>query len=54
MFGITVAQGTPFFIKQGSTMARKMGSYFQIPPASLLAFSTISALVFIIIYDRFK
>lgn len=53
IFGITLAQGTTFFIKQGSTMDRSMGPHFQIPPASLLAFSSISALVFIAVYDRF-
>lgn len=52
IFGITVAQGTTFFIKQGITMDRSMGPHFKIPPSSLLAFSTIAALVFIAIYDR--
>ncbi|KAH9324466.1 hypothetical protein KI387_004644, partial [Taxus chinensis] len=51
IFGITVAQSTTFFIKQGNTMDRNMGPHFQIPPASLLAFSSISILIFISIYD---
>ncbi|GLJ42398.1 hypothetical protein SUGI_0878200 [Cryptomeria japonica] len=51
IFGIIVAQTTTFFIKQGSTMDRSMGPHFQIPSASLIAFSTIPILIFISIYD---
>eukprot|EP01018_Ginkgo_biloba_P005000 Gb_01342 [translate_table: standard] len=52
MFGVTVAQGTTFFIKQGNTMDRSMGPHFQIPSASIMAFSAISTLVGVAIYDR--
>jgi peptide/histidine transporter 3/4 len=34
-------------------MDRSIGSHFQVPPVSLVAFSTISGLVFMSIYDRF-
>eukprot|EP01018_Ginkgo_biloba_P006618 Gb_10650 [translate_table: standard] len=52
IFGVTVAQGTTFFIKQGNTMDRGMGPHFQIPPASIMAFSAISTLVSVAMYDR--
>lgn len=54
IFGIAaVSQNTTFFIKQGGTMDRSMGSHFQIPPVSLGVFSAISGLAFITIYDRY-
>lgn len=34
-------------------MDRRIGPHFLVPPVSLLAFSTISGLVFVTIYDRF-
>ena len=53
-FGMdTLSQSTYFFINQGSTMDRRIGPHFLVPPVSLLAFSTISGLVFVTIYDRF-
>ncbi|XP_022979365.1 protein NRT1/ PTR FAMILY 5.2-like [Cucurbita maxima] len=45
-------QAHTLFIKQGRTLNRSFGSNFQIPPASLTAFVTISMLVSVIIYDR--
>jgi len=52
-FGMAaVSQNTSFFIKQGNTMNRSMGSHFHIPPVSLGVFSTISGLAFITLYDR--
>jgi len=52
-FGMAgVSQTTSFFVKQGNTMDRSLGSHFQIPPVSLGVFSTISGLAFITIYDR--
>jgi len=51
-FGMAaVSQNTSFFIKQGNTMNRSMGSHFHIPPVSLGVFSTISGLAFITLYD---
>ncbi|KAA0049225.1 protein NRT1/ PTR FAMILY 5.2-like [Cucumis melo var. makuwa] len=46
-------QAQTLFIKQGRTLNRSVGSQFQIPPASLTAFVTISMLISVIIYDRF-
>uniref|UniRef100_M8B0K8 Peptide transporter PTR5 n=1 Tax=Aegilops tauschii TaxID=37682 RepID=M8B0K8_AEGTA len=36
-FGITTAQVSTFFVKQGSVMDRRMGPHFVLPPASILA-----------------
>nr|XP_043637390.1 protein NRT1/ PTR FAMILY 5.2-like [Erigeron canadensis] len=46
------AQTQTLFIKQGTTLDRSMGN-FQIPPASLAVFLTISMLISIALYDRF-
>uniref|UniRef100_A0ACD5WIY4 Uncharacterized protein n=1 Tax=Avena sativa TaxID=4498 RepID=A0ACD5WIY4_AVESA len=47
-----IAQTNTLFVKQGTTMDRHMGpSSFQIPPASLGAFVTLTMLVAIPIYD---
>ncbi|XP_039138702.1 protein NRT1/ PTR FAMILY 5.2-like [Dioscorea cayenensis subsp. rotundata] len=48
-----IAQVNTLFIKQGTTLNRHIGPHFQIPPASLAAFLTISMLVSVVIYDRF-
>ncbi|KAL6571398.1 hypothetical protein OROHE_003041 [Orobanche hederae] len=47
-----LAQIATLFIKQGTTLNRKIGS-FKIPPASLAGFVTISMLISVVIYDRF-
>jgi peptide/histidine transporter 3/4 len=52
MSGMTLTQSMSLFIKQGSTMDRSLGSHFLVPPASLLALSPISGIVFVAIYDR--
>ena len=41
-----------FFVKQGSTMDRRMGTHFEIPPASLPIFSVINALLVLPFYDK--
>nr|ABR17798.1 unknown [Picea sitchensis] len=52
-FGLAaVSQNATFFIRQGHTMDRSMGSHFKIPAVSLGVFSTIFGLAFVIIYDR--
>ncbi|KAL2463553.1 Protein NRT1/PTR FAMILY 5.2 [Forsythia ovata] len=48
---VMVAQSNTLFIKQGSTLDKKMG-HFKLPPASLGAFVTVTMLVCIILYDR--
>ncbi|XP_077250809.1 protein NRT1/ PTR FAMILY 5.2-like isoform X2 [Tasmannia lanceolata] len=47
------AQVNTLFVKQGTTLNRKIGSSFEIPPASLAAFVTLSMLISVVIYDRF-
>ncbi|OAY78192.1 Protein NRT1/ PTR FAMILY 5.2, partial [Ananas comosus] len=50
---IMVAQINTLFVKQGTTLNRHVGPHFQIPPATLQAFVTISMLVSVVIYDRY-
>jgi peptide/histidine transporter 3/4 len=52
-FGMCVAQTTTFFIKQGTTLNRKIGhNNFLIPPASIFALSAIAMIVCVTIYDK--
>lgn len=46
------AQINTLFVKQGTTLDRAIGS-FNIPPASLGAFVTLSMLISVVLYDRF-
>ncbi|KAK8496311.1 hypothetical protein V6N11_066033 [Hibiscus sabdariffa] len=48
-----LAQVATLFVKQGTTLDRRMGPHFEIPPACLTAFVTIFMLISIAIYDRF-
>ncbi|KAK3193472.1 hypothetical protein Dsin_024782 [Dipteronia sinensis] len=48
-----IAQVGTLFIKQGTTLDRRMGPHFEIPPACLTAFVTIFMLISIVIYDRY-
>lgn len=41
------------FIKQGTVLDRSTGPRFEIPPACLTAFVTISMLISLAIYDRY-
>ncbi|KAM7258228.1 hypothetical protein ACFE04_013969 [Oxalis oulophora] len=47
-----IAQINTLFVKQGTTLDRKIGS-FNIPPACLTAFVTLSMLVSVVLYDRY-
>ncbi|CAD6209480.1 unnamed protein product [Miscanthus lutarioriparius] len=47
-----IAQTNTLFVKQGTTMDRHMGPHFEIPPASLGAFVTLTMLVSVVVYDR--
>ncbi|XP_019250298.1 PREDICTED: protein NRT1/ PTR FAMILY 5.2-like [Nicotiana attenuata] len=47
-----LAQTHTLFIKQGTTLKRGIGPNFEIPPASLTVFITISMLVTLVVYDR--
>lgn len=48
-----LAQLNTLFVKQGTTLHRRIGPRFQIPPASLAAFVTISMLASVVLYDRY-
>ncbi|KAJ3690084.1 hypothetical protein LUZ61_019248 [Rhynchospora tenuis] len=48
-----IAQINTLFVKQGATLDRHMGPHFQIPPASLGVFVTITMLVSVVLYDRY-
>ncbi|CAI9783287.1 unnamed protein product [Fraxinus pennsylvanica] len=51
-FGICVAQTATFFIKQSTTMNRKILHNFIIPPASVYALAAIGTIISITFYDR--
>ncbi|KAI0531032.1 hypothetical protein KFK09_000581 [Dendrobium nobile] len=52
IYAVVFAQSSTFFTKQGSTLDRSIGSSFQVPPAALQSFISISIAAFIPIYDR--
>lgn len=47
-----LAQINTLFVKQGTTLNRRIGG-FNIPPASLAAFVTLTMLISVILYDRY-
>ncbi|KAF8395178.1 hypothetical protein HHK36_019120 [Tetracentron sinense] len=51
-FGICVAQASTFFIKQGSTMNRKISHDFNIPPASIYSLAAIGMIISVCVYDK--
>ncbi|XP_010262662.1 PREDICTED: protein NRT1/ PTR FAMILY 5.6 [Nelumbo nucifera] len=51
-FGIGVAQATTFFIKQASSMNRKIGHGFEIPPASIYSVAAIGMIVSVTVYEK--
>ncbi|RWR85295.1 protein NRT1/ PTR FAMILY 5.4-like protein [Cinnamomum micranthum f. kanehirae] len=52
MYAVVVAQPNTFFIKQSSTLDRKIGN-FVVPAASLQVAMGLTAFVTVFIYDRF-
>ncbi|KAK4478545.1 hypothetical protein RD792_014026 [Penstemon davidsonii] len=52
-FGICVAQASTFFIKQGTTLNRKITPHFQIPPATIYALAAIGMIASVAVYDKF-
>ncbi|KAL8125139.1 protein NRT1/ PTR FAMILY 5.10-like [Apium graveolens] len=52
VYAIVFAQSPTFFTKQGLTLNRSVGSSFEIPPAALQSFITLSIVIIIPIYDR--
>lgn len=51
-FGICVAQTSTFFIKQGTTLNRKIGNGFLIPPASVYSVAAIGMIISVTIYEK--
>ncbi|KAF5742706.1 protein NRT1/ PTR FAMILY 5.6-like [Tripterygium wilfordii] len=52
MFGICLAQPATFFVKQGATMNRRIGSSFMIPAASIYTFAAIGTIIAVVTYDK--
>ncbi|XP_021732616.1 protein NRT1/ PTR FAMILY 5.6-like [Chenopodium quinoa] len=52
VFGIGVAQGPSFFVKQGSAMNRKIYKEFEIPAASMTAFIALGLIITVALYDK--
>ncbi|KAG8376961.1 hypothetical protein BUALT_Bualt09G0118500 [Buddleja alternifolia] len=51
-FGICIAQTATFFIKQGTTLNRKITDNFIIPPASIYALGAVGMIISVTIYDK--
>ncbi|KAF5445989.1 hypothetical protein F2P56_031655 [Juglans regia] len=52
IFNVVQTQLHTYFIKQGSTMVRSIGSHFLLPPASLQGLTGITILIVVPIYER--
>ncbi|CAI9776013.1 unnamed protein product [Fraxinus pennsylvanica] len=48
-----IAQINTLFVKQGTTLNRHVVGKFNIPPASLAGFVTLSMLISVVLYDQF-
>ncbi|KAF3975809.1 hypothetical protein CMV_000960 [Castanea mollissima] len=51
-FGICIAQGPTFFVKQAATLNLKVTDNFKIPPASIIALGAAGMLVSVTIYEK--
>ncbi|KAK3148898.1 hypothetical protein QOZ80_3AG0210190 [Eleusine coracana subsp. coracana] len=51
-FGMSAAQVSTFFIKQGSVMDRRLGPHFVLPPASVFALSALAMIATVALYDK--
>lgn len=51
MLGVCMSFGSTFFVKQSSTMYRRIG-HFELPPASVFALSAIGLLLSVIAYEK--
>ncbi|XP_047047650.1 protein NRT1/ PTR FAMILY 5.6-like [Lolium rigidum] len=50
-FGITATQVSTFFIKQGTTMDRRLGIHFILPPASIFSLAAVAMIATVAVYD---
>ncbi|KAK9289856.1 hypothetical protein L1049_008016 [Liquidambar formosana] len=51
-FGVSIAQSSTFFIKQCTTMDRKITHDFVIPPASIYSLAAIGMIISVTIYEK--
>ncbi|GAV65447.1 PTR2 domain-containing protein [Cephalotus follicularis] len=51
-FGVCVAQASTFFIKQGTTLNRKIVDDFLIPPASVYSLAAIGMIISVTVYEK--
>lgn len=51
-FGVSIAQASTFFIKQGVTLNRKITDDFEIPPASMYGLGAIGMIATVTIYEK--
>ncbi|KAA8534159.1 hypothetical protein F0562_031648 [Nyssa sinensis] len=51
-FGTCVAQTATFFIKQSSTMNRKISHHFEIPPATIYTLTAVGMIIAVTVYDK--
>uniref|UniRef100_A0A0E0JRL5 Uncharacterized protein n=1 Tax=Oryza punctata TaxID=4537 RepID=A0A0E0JRL5_ORYPU len=52
IYAIIFSQTSTFFTKQAATLDRRIGRSFNVPPAALQTFISVSIVVFIPVYDR--
>ncbi|AQK42318.1 hypothetical protein ZEAMMB73_Zm00001d024912 [Zea mays] len=52
LYAVAYSQSSTFFTKQAATLNRRIGRHFQVPPAALHSFISITIVVIIPIYDR--
>ncbi|CAO2167197.1 unnamed protein product [Urochloa humidicola] len=52
IYAIIFSQTSTFFTKQAATLDRRIGARFEVPPAALQTFISVSIVVFIPAYDR--
>ena len=52
LYAVAYSQSSTFFTKQAATLDRRIRRHFQVPPAALHSFISITIVVIIPIYDR--
>lgn len=52
VFGLGIAQGSTFFIKQGGEMDRKIFKHFEIPAASVYTLTSVGMIASVALYDK--
>ncbi|KAK1668738.1 hypothetical protein QYE76_056897 [Lolium multiflorum] len=52
IYAVIFSQSSTFFTKQAGTLDRRIGATFQVPPAALQTFISLTIMTFIPVYDR--